>query len=281
MTALTTLETAAARPLTVLVTFSYGPSTTRYCRWTSDLVYNGDTYTAAPSMEVRLDRVQGGLDDDPLYILARSDIAPLNTLARPFRHSRVTVRVAEAVPGEDGTYHEIWFGRVAEVTRNPDKRIGLVRLKIAGIRARLNPADGLSPGLTMRALSTCGWKFGDKNCKVNVPALESAHTITEIRTDGLVNRLTLSGTLPQIAARYRRGSVRVNGLTLTIRDSMAGNKINLDNAIPPEWLSATCALRPGCQKTLDACRTTWTNESEFGGFGYSMPDYNPLFSKGT
>lgn len=278
----TNLEQSTAKPLTVLVRFQWGSNTIYYCRWTSNLTFGANIYTALPSLSVSLPRLQGGLEDDEVEISARRTLPPFNTLARPFLHARTNVTIYEAVPGEESTFREVYYGHVTKATRNPQGKREVVKLRISGIRARLSPPEGSPPGLGFPALSTCPWRFGDKNCKVDVDALELTKDITELDTDGYASRLTIDldgDSAPN--AEFNRGYITVDGLSLMIRQSLEDGRFDLASAPPPEWDGASAVIRPGCDKDYNGGCATWDNQTEFGGCGIRMPDYNPVYEDGT
>lgn len=270
--------------MTVLVRFTWGSNTVYLCRYTEDLTFGTVTYTATPSLQVTMQRLQGGLEDDEVEISARGSISPFSTLARPFRHARVNVTVYEAVPGEEDTFREVYYGHVTKATQNPQGKYAVVLLRVSGIRARLSPPEGSPPGLGFPALSTCVWRFGDKNCKVDAESLAlTGKEITELGTDNYMTRITVDlGVDPAPNSEFNRGYVEVDGLSIMIRQSLEDGRFDLASPPPPEWDGVTTAIiRPGCDKQKTTCSGTWDNLSEFGGCGIVMPAYNPVYEDGT
>ena len=82
------------------------------------------------------------------------------------------------------------------------------------------------------------------------------------------------------ATYYHRGTIEntADGVRLTIRkwDLSDPTKFYLSSAAPSSWAGETLVIHGGCDKTIETCRDRWNNESQFSGYGYSIPPYNPV-----
>ncbi|MCW8137309.1 MAG: hypothetical protein KIT58_00185 [Planctomycetota bacterium] len=242
-------------------------------------------FVALPGLEVRLPPNTGSLDERPLAIefalgasefldslVSGAPVAPTTLQASEVHASVGPVDTTSCAPGavQSITYGSTW--RLVRGIRHPEGRGGVGRAEFVSLKGRLNVPLGIP------ATPRCAWAFGDQSCQLDVDALEETATIAAIARKRVT--LTDPGDAAVVTGRdpegyWRRGSVRLAGLTLPIRDWAPGS-YDLELAVEPpaSWVGQVVTLRPGCVGSLAACRE-WDNEEHFGGFGKAIPAYNP------
>lgn len=280
----TDLETLPASPYATLVTLTWGEENeARYCRWTQDLDVGGEIFVSAPEMSCVFDKaLSGGTEDCPLSITIRTDRTPFDKLCLSFPHARVTVLVQEIDPSDESTLRDIFYGTLDEVTLKP-------RSSDLCENRCVTPKSRFQRTISLQALTTCAWVFGDQNsspCGIALDDIKETTTLTDLNIDGAPNRVRLefSGTPDLTALRWKRGFLECDGLRIKVRklaDAEDATHATFDLAqIPPtEWEDNTIVACPGCDGQLETCRY-WNNESQFMGFGAKMPNYNPIWEKG-
>jgi hypothetical protein len=272
----TSLEQAPASVYTILATFRWGASSVvRYCRWTSDVVSNGQTFTHEPTLKCFVNGFnRGGTEDNPCEIEMRMSRAPFSTLVLPFAHSKVECDIEELVPGTDSTRKFLYRGKLSKIIAKPSGAKQLARAKVVGIKSVLKGTLGV------QALSTCVAPFGSEWCGFDADAVKETVTISEINTDGVPNRIKITTAASLNPLMWTRGWFEVDGLRIVIRRCWndAGKRFDLREIPPPSWATASAVLWPGCTKTIEACRFHDREES-FSGYGYGMPNRNPLYQE--
>lgn len=274
----TVLDTASAGLYSLLITLSWGDSSVaRYCRYDSDLTDGSNTFTACPRLKFQPQPQQGSSGDDPWDFWLEKSLAPMNTLARPYPHSPVSVLIQEMVPGNASTLRTLFKGRITRYSVNPDGKVLMVKCRASG------PKSLFKLPLGFPATTTCGWIFGDDNCKYDVASVTKLGEITNLNQGGKSTRILTDLTDSPVGVlaneRWRRGYVKYDGLSLMIRKSHQNGIFDLAQVPPPEWESTgsnTISFVPGCDKRLTTCRNVWQNESEFGGIGIAIPNRNPI-----
>lgn len=276
----TTLETDAAAQHTILVTLVYGATTTRYCRWTSDLTIGGNTYTAAPELEVEFATLKGTAEPEITKMKIARTRSPVNELQALRAHAPIKATISEVVPGEDATLREVFYGRVLKVTTAPNGVSHLVEVEVHGIKSKLVVKLG------MPALTTCLWRFGDDKCGFTLTALTGTtmHLFQDKHAERL--RVEFSGS-PNFDNRlWRGGYVEKDGIRILIKfvRSEGTNpnptvKLDLADTPPDSWEGASAQFYHGCDKRLQTCRGR-NNESQFSGMGIKLPPYHPVLSRG-
>jgi len=280
----TTLETDAGAQYAVLVTLSWSNLPTvgeaqtvkRYTNWTESLDINGDgseVFSSVPNMEIKLGDVHGGTQDKPGELTISREFSPFDLLRSGLVHPKIKVKVEQIDPSNMlATRRQLFWGVLGKIRANPGGRASLVRCQINGIKAQLKQIRAGIP-----ATPTCQWIFGDPaTCGYDKQATKLSGTVLSI---GGVNRVTIqlsvgAGVTPN--GRYRRGTIKVAGLSLAIRQSYDDGNFDLFKT-PPAWLVGKEAeLFEGCDKQLSTCRV-FERESRFMGLGIRIPARQPLF----
>lgn len=108
----------------------------------------------------------------------------------------------------------------------------------------------------------CNWKFGSAECGINLASVTVTGTVQAISADGLT--LTLSGRTE--AAGYYVGGVLTISSEWQRVVSSNGATIVVDYPFVNAKAGDPYTLRRGCNKTFEACRDRFANQSAFGGF---------------
>jgi hypothetical protein len=280
-----TLQTAAAAQFTQLVEFTWGESNvSRYCRWNTALTIDSLVYSPDPLLTFKtLKALDGGTSETDGELAMSSKKQPLANAVRPFRHAKITVRVYEYAPLEGlASKRLIYVGKVGKVRAKRRASGTLIKATIKGIKTELNVRR-----VGLQCTSTCQNIFGDSDCGFDLAANTIAGTVSALNVDGINTRIAIDfADSPNLGNdRFARGVVRVDGLSLTIRQVFSEGTnpdptavIDLKDVPPPEWEGAACAFVPGCRLRLEDCREAFRDrESQFLALGYAMVPYNPNF----
>ena len=235
------------------------------------------TFTSTPSLQLNLPENSASLDDIPLEIVVDSGASSLFSGLAAGVHAPVEVQVWEEILSATSDVDPERFlhfrGQVSRATRNPGGQRGTVRLEVLGIKTMLEGTLGIP------CTNQCAWQLGDQNGQADVT--RATGTILTVEFPRMV---TLSVTLDYVDPTYwERGWLEVAGLRIGIRKwvSTDSNVFHLTEQPPASWVGASVILLPGCDKTIETCRSRWDNEEFFGGFGYSIPSYDPLYESPT
>src|SRR5574338_107158 len=283
---MTSPRSLAAKDHALIVEFKYGSvqsplyyRATSYSRAialpASSLIFDAarpfsddGVFRSIPQLDAELPEEVGTLEKNSGRIKApRDDFFDRLSSGEP--HSRVVVRVGE-VNFDGATIEAKWLtqGRALLGTRNPNGVESLVEVEFASERG-----VGLETKIGICCTEECAWIFGGKGCGIDVESIVETGTLTA--ADGF--NVTITGISAQAATHWRRGSVRLDGLDLMIRDydPTDPDVWNLYRQPPADWLGADVDVVPGCDGQLSTCRTEWDNESESGFFGWGMLSYDP------
>mgnify|MGYP001560157274 CR=1 FL=1 len=274
----TNLEIEPASLYSLLLTLTWGVGhTARYCRWNENLIVNGLTYTAEPSLKMSENQQHGGTEDAPLSITLRDSKTTFNALSLMQPHAKVKATIAFVRVGDDSTEQEYFYGTISKTTTAPNGQAGLIKCEISGIKARLKTIMG------MEATSTCQSAFlGDAMCKILTEYLQIDCNVTSISTsepnvvitDAAVGMGDPADELANL--KWKFGSIKVDGLSISIRASRLDGSFELREMVPTSWIGQPATLFRGCDRQISTCRDVYDNEENFSGFGFAMPDYNPL-----
>lgn len=268
-----------------LVQFAYGTGAATFARFTNktaDVSYLSNTYTSVPKLALELPANTGAVEERALVVeLPVSAHALFASLVsgEPFSPVYVTALHVNEPLADDGGSNETmtvcaaW--RLAKATKNPSKKRGIVRLEAVG------PKNELRVPLGIPANYHCVWTLFGNGC--DLAPVSDTGTLTAIdATDPkkvTITGISVSVPGPTPGKTFHRGYVEKDGIRVDIRDwsSSASSTFFLVRRPPAAWVGATVTVFAGCDKTIETCRNRWANEARFGGFGYAMPNYHPVF----
>lgn len=260
-----------------LVGFVHSGGSAFYTDWTSDVVFSGNTYVSTPDMEVSLPENDGVLSKKeckvaiPLGDTFSQNISQLS-------HAPVFMTVSEVMkgvnPGPSQSTNTLFVGRVEIVRRNYRGRRDKILLTSLPPTARLQEIN-----LGLPCIHTCIHNLGDRGCKVDLTALPGRIVTAVVASiDGRNLTIQTNATISSQADRfYHRGFVQRQGLNLGIREWRSASPLvfQLAKQAPDYWIGQTISVVVGCDKSIETCRTRFSNEENFAGAGFAMPAYNP------
>lgn len=251
-----------------LVQFKYGdpdlPVYARYTDDTKDHVHLGDNYASTPELDVKLPGYTGVFKEkDCAVALPTDDFAEMLSSGDPT--SPVWASVYEVISG-DAT-RLVFYGRVVKAIRNYQGRRHRTLIEAQNFKGQLDVPIGVI------ATHQCFHIFGKRGCRVQ--AQPEVGTITAIAG----NVATITGLSAHVNNYWHRGYVRYQGIQVSIREWVSGTAFTLVRRPPVSWLNQPVVVFPGCDRTIETCRAIWNNEAQFGGFGYAIVHWNPLFEK--
>lgn len=260
----------------LLLTFEQNAVSYRYTDWADQIALAAGTFTPVPSLQVTLPPNTGTLQPEPVKVeFPIGKVAFLDGLVDGSPQAAVMLHLREVTVSTGpistagcslGQALNLGRYRLARGVRNADRRAGVGRLELLPLKARLNARLGIA------ATPRCAWTLGDKSCQAAV--VEETATIAAIsrKRITLTNPADAAVVTGKPAKYWHRGSARVAGLSLDIRDWVNDSYgIELVREPPASWLGATVTLRPGCDNTVATCNDRWANLENFGGFGIAIP----------
>lgn len=267
---MTALDLAVKEAIT-LVEFTYGlSSASRYTDYTDEIVFNGQTYLSQPAIEVKWPVNKGTFEEAPCKIALPNDAFAL-AIASGIAFSPAYVVVRELTRdfiGPASSKVLIPFrGRVTRTFKNFQGRDDKILFEALAIKSRLNFP------VSIPCNHHCAWTLFGRGC--GLAGISNTGTITAING----KEVTIAGLAPQAGKYYQRGYVQRDGLRIPIHnwDTADPTKFYLSRFPPSTWLAALVGVVPGCDKTIETCRSRWANEANFGGIGYAIPAYHPVF----
>ena len=265
-----TIDTKSNKAYTNLITFEYNGVYKRYAAYDSDVVVAAQTYLAVPEIELQNLAFTSFFDSRHISLKIPSSYAPVNSLIQPHPFAKVVVYIDEINVDDLTSKRSLFKGEVVNVTKSISDRSTLVTLTVATTKNLLQIPVGIP------ATSTCPWNFGDDNCKIDLDTVKIATTI-----EG-VDAFTVTISNHSLVGAYaQRGFIEKDGVRIPIRVA-SGYELTLTRQPPTDWtVGASITVYPGCDKTLNTCRTRWNNERYFCPLGYAMPSYNPIFQQPT
>lgn len=262
----------------ILVRFAHGTLAAlthhRYTDYSSDVVGpDGETYTSTPTMVVGKIKLSGALEDPPVKITLPSD-SFTDRLAGGYAHAPVAVTVFEVLEDQGRSSKEalvLFMGKVSRTRKNPSGAAGQVEIEAKNHKADLDVPLGIVIG------NQCPWTFGDRGCGIDAIALAETGTVDSIDRKSLTLASPPATITPD--KYWHRGYVELNGLRIGIRDWSAATShvFQLVRDVPPDWLNEDVTIVPGCAKTYEDCNVKWSNAARFGGAGFAIPPYHPVF----
>lgn len=302
--------TASFKSTFCLVDFQWGPTFTEYslgvCDAHAGLYRDGRLYLPEPSMAIALSDTTGGIKENAIKITLmlkgqNNEIYALldgMSSGRAWPKTRVRIREIQMSPSDGSEERMLYLfnGVLTKATRNPSGNPNIVELECSWEKARL---DGRRFGIS--AFESCSWVYGGEGCGKRI--LQYPQSITNYGSAynwHYVRMNSFGGTLASLVAdsgnsteqaqiagpnqsidKWSDGFLESEGLRVGIREYRPNTALFLlERVPPPSWDYASGGNRvlklfPGCKRTPEACNVR-KNRSQFGGFGWGMPAYNPL-----
>ena len=273
------MANAGARPEKqsyLLVEFRHGDGASqreKYTDWQQDVT----GFVSTPNMDVRVPENTGTFEDRECRIILPSDTFA-DRAGNGLRHSPIFVRVREVTEGlalgDVNTERTLFRGRVMRVIKNfqgASTRVAFFCLSAKASSRLKNVKMGLPCN------HHCVWTLFGAGCQLNQASFEANADIDSV--DG--KEITVTDTNVQSLTRqWRRGYIEYEGLRIPISDwsSSDPTKFYTARRVPDDWIGTSgnaIKFVPGCNKTIEECRTTYNNEQHFGGFGFAIPAYQP------
>jgi len=258
-----TIETSvqSGRPVE-LYEFISGSTYYRYTSADGDVVYGGNTYTAAPiargAVEATSETARLALEitcDRSLGVLSLFSTLP------PDQVVAVTLRRLHA---GDGEAIVLWMGRVLNVTWNN----AAAEIHCESVYTSLKRT-----GLRRLYQKGCTHVIYESGCNVARASFKSTKTVAT------VSGVTVTFSAIGVADNYFAGGYLEwvdGGVTYrrAIRQQLGGT-VTISFPLPGLAASDSVDLYPGCDHTLATCIAKFSNGLNYGGQPY-YPDKNPF-----
>lgn len=260
----------------VLVEFFYGDPTAltsvKYTNLEEDYIGG---YVSTPSMQITLAPNTGTLDGTTFKINL-----PMDSFTRPLSStlpfSATYVRIREITRaftgGPQATDLMHLIGRVLQVTRNYNGFNDRVLIEAVAAKSLLDTP------LALPCNPDCIWNLFGRGCGLNIVS----YRINSVPGASWVGK-TLTCSHPSVTTghpeRYwHRGYLEREGVRVGIREWVlaAPDTFHLMSQPPDSWVGQSLNFIPGCDKTIETCRSRYNNEEHFAGTGYAIPSYNPI-----
>lgn len=259
----------------VLVTFEYGAvgsrTQVRYTDWSEDVKHpiSEETHTSLPEMEVEIAPYTGGLKEKASTIQVANSTDFLERLSNGEPFATVDVKIEEVYQDADGDIGilVLFVGMLERTVLHYQGKKNTIYMELESVKSQMDFPLGLP------VMHQCTHALGDEYCGVSV----TTETATVVSVGS--KTLELSGLSAHANRYWHRGYVEYDGLRINIRDWESGTTFYMSKAVPADWAGQTVTVSPGCDKTVETCRSTWANEGNFNGPGYAMPGYLPLIER--
>lgn len=265
----------------MLLTMQYGdptsPSTAYYTNRSEDWA---GQFLSRPALDIDVPKNVGTFSEEVCTIKIPDD-AFVDRFTDGLPTSPCSVTVEEVtlpiVIGESATKLTLFTGKVTSTIRNKDGRSGARLFKAKSWKAFFKMRMG------MPCDHQCPFIFKGLGCESGTvagggPSVGASQTRTVLSIEG--HKVTVSvGLSPPRDNYYNKGYVTKDGINIDIREfdgAVDDAVLYLTRQPPTDWLGASIVVTPGCNKSVENCRD-WGNEGNFGGIGYGIPAYNPLF----
>lgn len=258
-------------PLVALVRYSYNMTgseeVNQYTTDTRPVVSEDEgSFTPLP-MGFEFGKMTGRADVESVEITSKL-VSPVSDYLEEGIFAPITVDIWTCDPTDvDATLHREFHGTLIRLLANPQGHPGLAKIEAANVWHRCK-----SHPLGLSATTRCPWKFGDDHmCKVDVEALIETVTISSV-----AGKAVTVSSVADSSDVWSSGYLRRGDLAIGIKDFDGADTFTLAEPPPSSWAAAVdLQAVPGCNKTIDQCRSRWDNESQFGGFGIAIPAEDP------
>lgn len=272
-------EARAEKESFLLVQFFSGANLLTQNRYT-DLDQDFLGHSSEPRMAVTIPSNEGTFTKRELRIVLPTDTFT-SRVSNGVPHSPIFVIIEEVTQGlftgDQNSQQILYRGRVVRTIRNFQGRKDKVAFFALPQKSRLDVAMGLP------ATHHCGWTLFHGGCGVVQSTFDELVEIDSV--DGQeVTITTAAFTAAGADARFwKRGYLEFEGLRLAIRDydgSVDTSKAFMARRVPADWILAganSILAVPGCDKTVETCRSRYNAEEFFMGLGFAIPAYQPIF----
>ena len=261
----TTLETSAqsGRPVE-LYEFINGATAYRYTSADGDVVYGGNTYTAAPiargAVEATSETARLALE-----ITCARDIPVLDLFALMPPENVVALTLRRLHAG-DGEAIILWMGRVLNVTWNTAS----AKIHCESVYTSLKRT-----GLRRLYQKNCPLGLYGPVCNLDRTNFDLSRTVATISGVTIVVTTMAGYADGYFAGGYLEWERTTGVFERRMIRSHVGTAITVSFPIPGLVTSAAVVLYPGCDHTLATCDGKFANRLNYGGQPY-YPDKNPF-----
>lgn len=273
-------EARAEKESFLLVQFFSGTNLLTQNRYT-DLDQDFLGHSTEPRMAVTIPSNEGTFTKRELRIVLPTDVFT-SRVSSGVPHSPIFVIIEEVTQGlftgDQNSQQILYRGRVVRTIRNFQGRKDKVAFFALPQKSRLDVAMGLP------ATHHCAWTLFHGGCGVLQSSFDELVEIDSV--DGQEATITtLAFTTPggTDARFWKRGYLEFEGLRLAIRDydgDTDTSKVFMARRVPDDWILAGASsilAVPGCDKTVETCRSRYNAEEFFMGLGFAIPAYQPNF----
>lgn len=268
-------DASGAGQLVTLVTIEWASGVARYAIASEDHVVGGDTFIAQAAIAVDVPEVHGGVDPELCRLRMDASLSPAPQMAVG-RYYPAWLTVEEVDPSDEDTRRVLFHGRVKRYRGNDGGRAAVALLEVTSVKEMLDVPLGVIADVT------CDNTLGGPACKVDLSGSSPVGAVNyrEVGTLGL----TISGrvvTCDDVAVTgkpdrwWHRGTVTVNGHSITIIDWESGEVFTLARRPPDDWAGASAVFTVGCDGTLSRCQSPFDNVENFNALGIAMLDRHP------
>lgn len=276
----TALEASTKRSYAMLrLIYGTPAAVVGYTNFNEDVTDEGVLHLSKPDMEVQLPENSGTFRESKATVrMPADDLTRSLSSGEPF--SVVKGVITEFSSAAEGNYSAerltLFSGLLHSAVRNKSNRNDTVLLRFDTLKERLAGSAGIP------ANHHCAHPFTGTGCFYDATIQIQVGTITAITQKGA----TITGIAAPAApggsfaeSMYRKGYIERDGIRVLIRDWDSSDVTNfsLKRRPPASWLNQTVIVHPGCSKEIEVCRGRWDNEEHFGGYGFAIPAYFPVF----
>lgn len=261
----------------VMVTFFYGANLAtqaKYTDWDQDFL----GATSEPRMKIAIPENEGTFDKRELRIVLPLDIF-VSRATGGVPHSPIFVTVEELtqglIAGDQSSQKVLYSGRITRSIRNYQGQNGIAAFFSVPIKSRLDVSVGLPCN------HHCAWTLFKGGCGAT-PVAVAGDIDSKDGTEITVTSLSVVNPGGLDARYWKRGYAEKDGLRIAIRDYDGATdvtKLYMADPVPTDWVGGANDITfvPGCDKTIETCRSRWNAEQYFLGLGYAIPAYQPNF----
>lgn len=257
----------------ITVRFLYGnpQQQVRYTDLLQNIELTEGIFVSTPTLEVKFPKNTGTFENEVAKIAVPNDaftdaVAYGISFAPIFVEIKEFTRPIQGAPSSTALFP--FRGRITRSYRGFQGRLDKILFEALPIKARMDFP------VSLPANHHCVFTLFGPGCQL-APIVRTGQVSV---IDGkVVTIINVSGTNP--GKFFQRGYVGFQGNRISIHDWDASDptKFILRKQPPLSWLSQVVSVVPGCDKTIETCRARYNNEQHFGGFGFAVPAYHPVY----